>query len=80
MRELRLGKAATVGEVTLIPLYHIKAHCVMLTGLYWLHGIADPFAVVIVEPTGVRALGVDGSEFSIEGLLEQVPGLACSIP
>lgn len=80
MRELRLGKAATVGEVTLIPLYHVQTHCVTLTGLCWLHGIADPFAVVIVDPTGVRAVGVDGSEVSIEDLLEQVPGLACSIP
>lgn len=79
MDALRAGVATRVGEVTLIPLYLIQATSIEQPDFCWLNGSAEPFAVVFVEPDGVRAIGLDASELAVEALVAKVPGLEVAI-
>ncbi len=79
MNELRVGKAAQVGDVTLIPLFRIELSSIQQPDFLWLNGTAEPFAVVFIEPGGARAVGVNGGELDIERLVQQMPELEALI-
>lgn len=75
MNELRVGTAAQVGDVTLIPLFRIELSRIQQADFLWLNGTAEPFAVVIIEPGGTRAVAVDEGELDVERLVQQMPEL-----
>lgn len=79
MSELRVGKAAQVGDVMLIPLFRIELTSIQQPDFLWLNGTAEPFAVVIIEPGGTRAVGVDEGELDVERLVQQMPELEALI-
>lgn len=79
MNELRVGKAAQVGDVTLIPLLRIELSHIQQRDFLWLNGTAEPFAVVMIEPEGARAVGIDASELALDTLLELIPELEATI-
>ena len=75
MEKLRAGKATRVGDLTLIPLFRIQTDCIEQPGFFWLNAIAEPFAVVIVEPKAASAIGVDAEELEVKLLLKHIPDL-----
>lgn len=79
MEKLRAGKAARVGDLTLIPLFRVQMDCIEQPGFFWLNGIAEPFAVVILEAEGTSAVGIDAEELEIETLLKHIPDLDSAI-
>lgn len=75
MSKLRVGKPAKLGDVTLIPLFCVQLTSVQQPDFLWFNGTAEPFGVVIVEQSEVRAVGVDASELAVDVLLEAMPDL-----
>ena len=79
MNELRVGQPRVMGGITLIPLLLAQLTHLRDPDFLLLNGTLDPFAVVIVEPSGVHAIGVDADALSIEMLLESIPDLDAAI-
>lgn len=79
MNELRIGKATQVGDVTLIPLFRIELSHIQQPDFLWLNGTAEPFAVVMIELEGARAVGIDASELALDTLLELIPELEAAL-
>ncbi|MHA7879647.1 MAG: hypothetical protein ACX931_07640 [Saccharospirillum sp.] len=79
MQRLQAGKAARVGNLMLIPLFRVQAEGLAQPDFLWLNAIAEPFAVVIIEPGHVRALGVDAQELDLARLCAHIPGLSPTI-
>ena len=75
MNDLVVGAAKTVGDITLIPLFTIQTFCIEQQNMFWLNGTVEPFAVVIIEPAGVRAVGVDEGDLAVDVLAEKIPEL-----
>ena len=42
----------------------------------WISVVLEPFAVVVRDPLGTRAIGMDGEPMELGNLVERVPGLA----
>ncbi|MGA8890193.1 MAG: hypothetical protein WB493_01405 [Anaeromyxobacteraceae bacterium] len=42
----------------------------------WVSAVVEPVAVVVRDPLGTRAIGMDGAPMEFGILVEQVPGLA----
>lgn len=42
----------------------------------WISAVLEPFAVVVRDPHGTRAIGMDGAPMELGTLVERVPGLA----
>lgn len=79
MSELRIGKATVVGDITLIPLFRIELNSIQQPDFLWFNGTAEAYAVVIIEPEGVRAVGVEESEVPLDTLHEQLPDLKATL-
>jgi hypothetical protein len=75
MNDLGVGAATTIGDITLVPLFTIQTLCIEQQNIFWLNGTVEPFAVVIIEPRGVRAVGVDEGELSVDVLAQKIPEL-----
>lgn len=73
--ELRTGNAIALGDITLIPIehYYFQPETRELGG--WLLGLKEPYAIVIKDRTGVRALDTSSVEISLESLIRDIPEL-----
>lgn len=79
MQKLQAGKAAKVDSLSLIPLFLVQADSIGQPDFLWLNAVAEPFAVVVIEPGSVRALGVDGQELALAPLRQQIPELDAAL-
>lgn len=75
MNELRIGQATVIEGITLLPLFRIELNSIQQPDFLWLTGAVDAFAVVIIEQSEVRVLGVDESKLDIEDLVQHLPEL-----
>jgi hypothetical protein len=73
---LRAGVPVTLERVTLLPIERVVLQaCHGKAGL-WLSGAKQPYALIVRDAGGTRALGVEAAAISMEGLCASVPGLA----
>ncbi|MBI2832377.1 MAG: hypothetical protein HYX79_08990 [Chloroflexi bacterium] len=69
------GSPLEVAGVTIVPVTEAS-----LSSRQWRNSVAffcraHPVSVVVVSPSGKRAIGMDGEEVSLDSLLQEVPGL-----
>ena len=75
MEALRAGKPLSVGDVTLVPIARAGIRSDMGDAGYWISAFKEPFAVVVCDAGGVRALAADSSELALDALMEKTPNL-----
>lgn len=72
---LRAGRPLTVGAVTVLPIERTASHADCLGTHAWISFFREPYALVVRDAAGVRALGIGGEAISLERLRASVPGL-----
>ena len=75
VEELRAGTRLRVGSVTLIPIERVVVRAGAAGSAAWFTAVMEPFALVVGDAGGVRAIGVGAEEVSLESLGETIPGL-----
>lgn len=75
MGTLRAGSALRVGGVTLVPIAQNRIRSDINRAGYWIGAVSEPFAVVVCDARGVRALAMDSSEIALEVLIDETPNL-----
>jgi hypothetical protein len=73
---LHAGAPLTVGGVTLLPIERVVVHAI-LDGhaRAWFSATKEPYALVVHDARGTRALGTGTAAVSLEALRVSVPGL-----
>jgi uncharacterized spore protein YtfJ len=72
---LRAGEPVRVGSLTLLPIERVVVHASAGARTAWFTAAKEPYALVVRDERGVRAIGVGGAEVSLEALREAIPGL-----
>jgi hypothetical protein len=72
---VRAGTPLRVGPVTLLPIERVVVHSVMGALGAWFTAAKEPYALVVRDAGGVRALDIGATVVSLEALREEVPGL-----
>lgn len=74
-KEVEISNPVTIGEVTLIPVVSASLN-------YWhgkrglfFFGVKQPLNVLVVSPSGKKALGISGEEVSLDQLIQEVPAI-----
>ena len=75
MKVLRAGRQLAVGEVTLVPVERRSIQSDSGQAGYWLHGLKEPFAVVVCDTVGIRAFDIAGADLVVEALTKRVVDL-----
>ncbi len=73
---LRPGSTLRVGQVTLLAIERVAVRSCHGEAWGWLSAVVEPFAIVVRDPVGARAIGIDGAPMDLGILVERVPGLA----
>ena len=76
MEALRAAGPLRVGDVTLVPVARAGIRSDSGEGGYWLIAFKEPWAVVVRDTGGVRALAMDSSDIALDALIEMTPNLA----
>jgi uncharacterized spore protein YtfJ len=77
---VRAGRPIRVGSVTLLPIERVAVHSGMGTLGAWFTAAKEPYALVVRDAGGIRALDVGDSGASLEALREAIPGLDALLP
>ena len=72
---LRPGAPVRVGSVTLVPVERVVVRAHAEERLAWCSASKEPFALIVLEDRGARAIGPDAAPIPLEDLRERVPGL-----
>jgi hypothetical protein len=75
----RVGTPLTVGAVTLLPIEHIVQHSERSRRHCWLTATKVPYAIVLCDQDGVRAIGADARPIALEQLRQRVPELDAAL-
>ena len=70
-----VGTPVMVGSVTLLPIERVVLHSNLAGGHAWFSAAKEPYALVVRDAGGVRAIDTDAAAVSLEALREKVPGL-----
>lgn len=76
MIALRAATAIHAGDRVLVPVERVRVHGHAGAGALWVDASTEPVAVVVRGAGEVFALGIDGTRWSVDDLVERVPGLA----
>lgn len=76
MITLRAGAAIHAGERILVPVERVRVEGRSGAGTLWVGASVGPVAVVVRAAGEAFALGVDGTHWSVDDLLDRVAGLA----
>lgn len=76
METLRATSPVRVGDVTLVPIERAVIHSDRGEAGCWLGAIKEPFAVILCDAAGVRALAADSTEIPLDDLIQKTPNLA----
>ncbi len=75
MEEVEIGNPMVIAGVTLIPVAKVSLK-------YWHNnrgisflGTKQPFGVVVVSPSGKRAIRISGEEVPLDKFIQEVPGI-----
>ncbi len=72
---LRAGRSVAVGSVTLWPIERVVTEVVTGRRHAWLMLRKEPYAVVVRDAQGIRAVDTHAVALSIDHLSQEVPGL-----
>ena len=72
---LRAGRPLRVGPVTLLPIERVVVRAGTGASSAWFSAGKEPYAVVLRDEGGVRAVAVGPVEVSLDELRATVPGL-----
>lgn len=59
-----------------MPIERVRVHVVNAGTGVWGSGTVEPYALVVRDANGTRAVGIDAASVSLERLKEEVPALA----
>lgn len=72
---LRAGMPFDVGTVTLLPIERVVMHATRGGMGAWLSVAKTPYAMIVRDADGVRALATDAAGVTLEQLRENIPEL-----
>ncbi|UCH18334.1 MAG: hypothetical protein JSW36_04710 [Burkholderiales bacterium] len=72
---LRAGRPLVVGAVTVVPIERTVIHADRGSTHAWFSIAMEPYALVVRDAAGIRALGTGEVAVSIEQLRHSVPAL-----
>jgi hypothetical protein len=72
---VRAGTPLRVGPVTLLPIERAVVHSHMGAHGAWFTAAKEPYALVVRDAAGLRALDIGATPVSLEALREGIPGL-----
>ena len=72
---LRAGTPLRVGSVTLLPIERVLVHSDQGAFGAWFTAAKEPYALVVRDAGGIRALDIGATPVSLEALREGIPGL-----
>ena len=75
MDKLYAGIPLTAGKFTLIPVEHLVLQTKTESTYDWLVAFKEPYAIIVCDSNGVRALNLKDKQLSLEDLIQTVPGL-----
>jgi hypothetical protein len=75
MTRLQADKPLVVGDATLIIIARLSIDADSSGHACWLQASKEPYALVIRDGRGLRALDMTGRRLAIEELIEDVPAL-----
>lgn len=72
---VRAGAPLRVGSVTLLPIERVVVRSEVGALGAWFSAAKEPYALVVRDAGGIRALDVGAPAISLEALREEIPGL-----
>lgn len=76
---LRPGARIRVGAVTLLPIERLVLHADGCSTCAWFSAAKEPYALIVRDHLGIRAVDGNATAVSIEVLCEDVPGLRAAL-
>ena len=74
-KEVEIGNSVTVAGVTLIPVIKVSLNYWRRNGSLSFFGVKQPIGMVVVSPSGKRALRITGQEVPLDQFIQEVPGM-----
>lgn len=71
----RVGPPVTFGAVTLLPIERIVLHSDRGSARIWFSAAKEPYALIVRDAGGIRAVDMGAVAVSLEALRERVEGL-----
>ena len=72
---VRPGAPLTIGSVTLLPIERVVLHAHGNRALRWISVAKEPYALIVRDASGVRALDGNAMAVTLDALRKTVPGL-----
>jgi hypothetical protein len=72
---LHAGTPFTVGSITLLPIERVVMHLDTGSTRVWFAAAKEPYALVVRDAGGLRAVDTDAMAVSLAALREKIPGL-----
>jgi hypothetical protein len=72
---LRAGTPLAVGSVTLLPIERVVTYSDQGNTTAWLSMAKEPYALVVCDAGGIRAIDTNAMAVSLAELRDKVPGL-----
>lgn len=72
---MRAATPLTVGSVSLLPIERIVLHADRREAHAWYAAVKEPYALIVRDAGGVRALDRNAETIPLEALREKLPGL-----
>lgn len=72
---VRGGTPLSVGSVTLLPIERVVVHSNRGANRVWFSVAKEPYALIVRDAGGIRAVGVGAAAISLEELRERIRGL-----
>lgn len=76
METLRAAGPLRVGDVTLVLVERAVIRSGRGDAGCWVGAFKEPFAVVLCDAGGIRALSADSTEIPLDDLIQETPNLA----
>lgn len=73
---LRPGASLRIGGASVLAIERVAVRSSHGEAWGWISAVVEPVAVVVRDPLGTRAIGMDGAPMELGTLVERVPGLA----
>jgi len=73
--EVRAGTAVNLGAVILLPIERVVVHSDRGNMRMWFSAAKEPYALIVRDASGIRAIDTDAIAVSLEELRARVPGL-----
>jgi hypothetical protein len=72
---VRAGTPVTVGSVTLLPIERVVLRSEWRDTSVWFSAAKEPYALIVRDSGGIRAIDAGDLAVSLDELREKVPGL-----